>query len=323
MRIRPVLTTETEALAMFESAAPALREGRPFPSDTRPVEPRRFGVSSETGRLTDVMLGSPAYLEAVPCCSVTAANIRDGFQACRETARRQHEGLRTALSAAGVRCHFVPAVAGMPDMAFVRDAVTMTPWGLMRLAPAEPHRRAEAGHIARFARHLGVPLLTPEFGDATAEGGDIAVIRPGLLAIGISEDRTNEAGAAIVARPFEEAGWQVIHCRFDPHFLHLDTQFCMLDRSTALACRDVLSDAFLTDIDALGIRTLPVTYKEVQALGGNVVSLGDRRILSTAHNGRVNAMLADEGFDVIAVDLDQFTRCGGGPHCLTMPLRRL
>lgn len=304
-------------------ALPALREYPRFsPNQSRPLSPR-FGVSSETGVLTDVMLGSPAYLEAVACCAVTAANLRDGFTACRDTARRQHDGLRAALAAEGVRCHYAPAVAGMPDMAFVRDAVTMTPWGLMRLSPAQPHRRAEAEHIARFARHLGVPLLTPDFGDATAEGGDIAVARPGLLIIGISEERTSEAGAAIVARPFEQAGWQVVRCRFDPHFLHLDTQYCMLDASTALACRDVLSDDFLAEIDALGIRTLPVTYKEVQALGGNIVSLGDRRILSTAHNARVNSMLEDAGFRVIAVELDQFTRCGGGPHCLTMPLRRL
>jgi N-dimethylarginine dimethylaminohydrolase len=37
----------------------------------------------------------------------------------------------------------------------------------------------------------------------------------------------------------------------------------------------------------------------------------------------VNATLEQLGYSVIRLDIDQFTRCGGGMHCLTMPLARL
>ncbi len=282
-----------------------------------------YGAASETGVLRDVMLASPAHLEAVPCCAVTRANLRDGFAPCRQTALRQHAGLAFALREEGVRVVPVPAVEGLADLAFVRDAVTISPWGLIRLAPAAPHRRAEAEHVAATAAMWGVPLIAPDYEGGTIEGGDVCILRPGVVAIGMSGERTDERGARVLADLFEAQGWEVILCPFDPHFLHLDTQFCLLDAGTALACRDVLSDCFLDAVERLGIAILPATYKEVQALGCNVVSLGDRRIVSAAHNARVNAMLGEAGYRVVPVPLDQFTRCGGGPHCLTMPLRRI
>lgn len=282
-----------------------------------------YGAASETGVLRDVLLASPAHLEAVPCCAVTRASLRDGFTACRQTALRQHAALAYALREEGVRVVPVPAVEGLADLAFVRDAVTISPWGLIRLSPAAAHRRPEGEHVAQTAAMWGVPVISPDYEGGTIEGGDVCILRPGVVAIGTSGERTDARGARVLADLFEAQGWEVVLCPFDPHFLHLDTQFCLLDGGTALACRDVLSDCFLEAIDRLGITLLPATYKEVQALGCNVVSLGERRVVSAAHNARINGMMQDAGYRVIPVELDQFTRCGGGPHCLTMPLRRI
>ena len=109
---------------------------------------------------------------------------------------------------------------------------------------------------------------------------------------------------------------------FDPHFLHLDTIFTVVDADLALGCRDVLDDAFLEAMEGEGLEILPVSYKEVRRLGCNVVSLGDRRVLSSVDNAGVNTQLAGRGYQVVPLDVSQFTRCGGGIHCLTMPLAR-
>jgi N-dimethylarginine dimethylaminohydrolase len=45
--------------------------------------------------------------------------------------------------------------------------------------------------------------------------------------------------------------------------------------------------------------------------------------VSSEDNHRINALLERRGFKVVRVEIDQFTRCGGGMHCLTMPLARL
>jgi N-dimethylarginine dimethylaminohydrolase len=299
-------TPSTDAIATF-GPAPAAQDA--------------WGADSEYGRLTDVLLCAPTHLKPVPCCAVTTANLRRGFDYSVGEAIRQHHALEAVLRASGVRCHIVDGSPALPDLAFARDATLMTPWGLVELSPATEHRRAESRHIARFAAERGVPLIG-RIERGTVEGGDVCLVRPGIVIIGCSGERTNEAGAGALAALFERHGWRAYVHAFDPHFLHLDTQFAMLDADRALAAVDVLDDAFLAFVEGLGIELVPVTYKEVQQLGGNVLSLGGGRIVSAASNWRVNRVLLGLGYDVAAVDLSQFTACGGGVHCLTLPLAR-
>lgn len=289
--------------------------------DSETPSSRSWGADSEYGRLTDVLLCAPTHLKPVPCCAVTAAHLRNGFAYSVGEAIRQHHALEAVLRASGVRCHVVDASPALPDLAFARDATLMTPWGLVELNLATDHRRPESRHIARFAEARGVPLIG-RIEHGTVEGGDVCLIRPGTVVIGCSDERTNAEGARSLAALFERHGWRAYIHAFDPHFLHLDTQFAMLDANRALAAVDVLDDAFLAFVEGLGIELVPVTYKEVQQLGGNVLSLGGGRIVSAASNWRVNRVLLGLGYDVAAVDLDQFTACGGGVHCLTLPLAR-
>lgn len=288
----------------------------------RPETRTRWGVDSEHGRLTDVMVSAPPHLEIMPCNSVAVDALAQGIVACAATAERQHDALLRALRDEGVRCATVPADEAMPDLSFTRDATLMTPWGLLALRPAIDHRREEVAHVVAAARSWGVPYFGA-IEDGTVEGGDICLLRPGIVAIGWSGERTSKTGALATAHMFEARGWRAILTHFDPHFLHLDTLFAMVDANRAVACVETLDPAFVGEIRVLGIDILPITPFEVQRLGANLLSLGDRRILSSAGNSRVNIALAALGYRVIAVDIGQFTQCGGGVHCLTMPLARL
>jgi N-dimethylarginine dimethylaminohydrolase len=110
--------------------------------------------------------------------------------------------------------------------------------------------------------------------------------------------------------------------RVDPDLLHLDTHFCMIGWGLALACVEKLQPDFVAMLERLEIELLPVTPEEVASLGCNVLALGGKRILSTGSAPRVDGLLRKRDFEVEAVALDEFTQCGGGVHCLTMPLRR-
>jgi len=285
-------------------------------------ENRRWGVDSEYGRLTDVMLSSPQHLELVPCNGVSIESHRSGFACSAEVAAEQHDRLVGALEAEGVRCHVVPPVEGLADLSFARDATLMSPWGLIALSPAVEHRLAEVEHIRNSVREWNVPLLGAVT-EGRVEGGDVCLLRPGLIAIGYGADRTDEPGAHSLARLFERRGWQAILTRFDRRFLHLDTVFTLTHRDLAVACRDALEPEFLRHVEELGIEIMDVTVAEVQKLSANLLSLGDKRVVSPADNHRVNALLERRGYKVVRVAIDQFTRCGGGVHCLTMPLARL
>ena len=282
----------------------------------------RWGVDSEYATLTDVLVSPPAHLEVVPCNAVSIDSLAQGLACCTDTASRQHDELVHTLERHGVRCHQVPAGEGLPDLSFTRDTGLMTPWGLIELRPKIAHRQAEVDRIRAAVERLGLPRLgVVENGHV--EGGDVCLLRPGVVVIGQSGERTNAAGAKALARIFKARGWKAIVCPFDPHFLHLDTLFTLVGKSRAVACVEELPAAFLDEIRALGIQIVPVSVREVKKLGANLVALGRGRVLSSADNGRVNGELERLGHEIVPVRLDQFTRCGGGPHCLTMPLARL
>ncbi len=282
----------------------------------------RWGVDSEYGRLTDVMLSVPRHLEIVPCNAVSIENHRNGITCSPDVAVEQHARLVRAFEAEGVRCHFVSPLPDLPDLSFTRDTTLMTPWGLIGLRPAVGHRLPEVAHVRRAAEAWGVPMLGT-IDEGRVEGGDICLLRPGVVVIGCSGERTDRVGAQALARVFEARGWRAILTGFDPRFLHFDTQLTMLDRGRALAFVEGLAADFLGELEALGIEIVPSHYDEVQKLGSNLLSLGGGRLLSPADNERVNAELEQLGYRVIRVEIDQFTRCGGGMHCLTMPLARL
>lgn len=285
------------------------------------LEDARWRIESETDRLTDVVLGAPTFLEPVPCCSVTRENILNGFTTDIASAHRQHQTLVALLERHGVRCHVVPAAPGLADLCFARDVAVTTPWGVVALNPALGHRASEVDHLVADLQSRGIGIAA-RISEGTIEGGDVCIVRPGLVVIGCSGERTNVAGREALAKLFRHHGWEVLVHHYDPHFLHLDTIFCMLSRGVALACTDVLGDGFLAALEERGITLLPVSYKEGRRLGCNILSLDGRTIVSAAGHPRIEQQLRRAGFDVETVDISQFSACGGGIHCLTMPIAR-
>ncbi|HEX8379204.1 MAG TPA: arginine deiminase family protein [Allosphingosinicella sp.] len=303
------------------SQRPALGAGlREDPGFESPVR-RRWGVDSETGRLTHVLLSPPTHLAMVPCNAVTRDSLARGLSSCAASAGAQHRALVSRLEAAGVECHLVPPRPGLSDLAFTRDSVFMTPWGFVELRPSEPHRRGEAAHLAGVLRQLGIDRLGA-VSEGKVEGGDVCLLRPGLVMIGISGERTDEAGARALGRIFERRGWRALYTRIDPRYLHLDTQFSLLSPNRAVACLETLESGFAATMAGLGIELLPVTPGEVDRLEANLFSLDGFRVVAPAGGTRINRLLRRLGFDLIEVEIDQFVRCGGGVHCLTMPLAR-
>lgn len=280
-----------------------------------------WGVDSETGRLTDILLSPPTHLAMVPCNAVTRDSLARGLSSCAASAGAQHRALAARLGSAGVECHIVPPKPGLADLAFTRDSVLMTPWGLVELRPSEPHRRGEPAHLAEALRRLGIESLGA-VDEGRVEGGDICLVRPGLILIGISGERTDQAGARALGRIFERRGWRALYTRIDPRYLHLDTQFTLVSGHMGVACLETLDAGFAGTMADLGIELLPATPGEVDRLEANLLSLGGGRVVAPAGGTRINRALRRRGFDLIEVDIDQFVRCGGGVHCLTMPLAR-
>ena len=274
-------------------------------------------VSSETGVLTNVLLCRPDHYHWIDTNAVAHQTLAKQAAFDAAAAILQYDGLVAALESAGVTCHYLKPEPHLPYQPYTRDSSQTTPWGPVLTQLRMPARRGEYASVIDFHDEFFAYASK-----GTVEGGDIHIIRPGLLLIGHSGVRTDADGAAQFANLFAARDWSVRMQPFAEHFLHLDVLFCMATDRLAVACTDVLGDDFAAWAAANGIELLPANYAEVMAMSCNLLALGNNRVISPAHSVRINAQLRARGVIVIDPPLDLFAAGGGSVHCLTMPLNR-
>jgi N-dimethylarginine dimethylaminohydrolase len=277
-----------------------------------------WAVDSETGVLTDVLLCRPDHYAWQDTNAVAHGTLASGapFDAARAAAR--FEGLVEILRREGARPHFLKPEPHLPYQVYTRDSSQTTPWGPVLTQLRMPQRRGEYASVIGF--HGGDFLAYASAG--TCEGGDIHIIRPGLLLIGHSGVRTDLAGARQMAAWFEARGWETRLQPFAEHFLHLDVLFCMAADDLAVCCLEVLGPEFGRWLAHHGIGVVEAGYAEVMAMSCNLLSLGGGRVISPAHSVRINGELRARGLTVFDPPLEDFAQGGGSVHCMTMPLRR-
>ena len=282
---------------------------------------QKWKVCCDTDILTDVMLGSPEDYYWLATSSVAKDSIKKGFIFDIDETKRQHESLQKLFENENVKVHLVPPRKDLPDIVFTRDTTTMTPWGLLGLKMREPSRQPEVSYVLEFAKTLGVNILG-RINKGNIEGGDICIARDDLLIVGCSGGRTSKEGVNELSRIFNPKGFEIYTYEFESFFLHLDTIFSLVSNNCALVCVDVIEEIFINFIQSIGLKIIPVSYKEMRKLGANILSLGNNKVISATHNKRINQAIRNEGIKVIEADITQFTLGGGGIHCLTMPLAR-
>ncbi|HEY2685985.1 MAG TPA: arginine deiminase family protein [Steroidobacteraceae bacterium] len=278
-------------------------------------------LDSEYGTLMEVLLCRPSYYNWSPSNTIVLSSIRSGMTADRDAACRQHQQLVTALEEIGVTCRYLVEDPVLRYQTYTRDSGVMTPWGLLVCQLARPERRGEWASVLDFTQLANIPVWKAVTA-GSLEGGDVQVLRPGELVIGVNEVRTQKAAAEQVARWFAEEGWSTRFVHVPEHFLHLDVLFTALDAERALCAVDLIDSDDLAWFEAR-FELIPLGYKDVMRMGTNVVALGNKRILSSQQHETLNRQLEKLGYDVRRPDLEQFVIEGGAAHCLTMPLRRI
>lgn len=281
----------------------------------------RFSVASETGLLREVLVCPPDHYRWIPTNAVARRTLAGGGQPDARAIAAAHAELVDALTGAGVFVERLTPEPHLPYSVYTRDQAVVTPFGPVLCQLERPQRRGEYAGVMDWHAAMGSGFWRKSSA-GTLEGGDIHIIRPGLALVGASGGRTDEAGAAQFAAWLEAEGWECRIERFDEHFLHLDVLFCMAAPGLAVACTDVLDEAFLGWLAAHRIRVIPLPYREAMRLGCNILALGGGRVVSSRGSAALNAALRAEGLAVLDPDLSLFAAGGGGPHCLTCPLLR-
>jgi arginine deiminase len=246
----------------------------------------------------------------------------------------------------------------LPNLLFTRDSSVWVRDRVAVTSLAMPARSRETSltgaiyhHHPRFA---GTPTVY-EPGLEHVEGGDVLLMAPGVLAVGVGE-RTTPAGAERLARRVFAAGLAhtilAVPIAQERATMHLDTVCTMVDVDAvvmypniahSLQAWTVTADAegeplveqprpFLeAAAEAMGIDRLriidtgldPVTAEREQwDDGNNTLALAPRLCVAYERNVETNAQLERAGIEVIAISGSELGSGRGGPRCMSCPMER-
>jgi len=253
------------------------------------------------------------------------------------------------------------ALDPIPNLYFTRDPFAAIGPGVSihRMFSATRHRETMFAHYI-FTHHplyREVPVFYERDESFPLEGGDILILSPQTLAVGISQ-RTHENAIETFARRIltEESGFKEILAFNIPKqrsFMHLDTVFTMVDRDTFTVHPNILReiDIFVLTRDGERIHIDQETGTIEQILqrhlhldrvrmlrcghrntidaareqwndGSNTLTIAPGEVVVYSRNRVTNALLRDSGIRVHEIPSSELSRGRGGPRCMSMPLLR-
>ncbi|SDJ43421.1 arginine deiminase [Actinokineospora alba] len=277
------------------------------------------------------------------------------------TAGMTFEELPAAEGASLVRKMHHPhdfVVDPLPNLLFTRDSSV---WIGNRVAIASlsmPARMRETALLDLiYAYHPRFRAAGRAYGahSAPVEGGDVLLLAPGVLAIGVGE-RTTPAGAESLARSVFHDGLAhtvlAVPIAQDRATMHLDTVCTMVDRDAVVmypAVRDTLvaysmrpDEAGGVHVEgptpfleaaatAMGIERLrvidtgldPVTAEREQwDDGNNTLAVAPGVVVAYERNVETNSRLEDAGIEVLRISGSELGTGRGGPRCMSCPVSR-
>lgn len=212
-----------------------------------------------------------------------------------------------------------PPPEDRPDMVFVANhgVPTADGEGVVLARMATPERAGEPDHFRVWAREQGYRIESPP--SVRFEGMGDALWHPNRRLLwggyGVRTDRraydelADKLDATIV--PLELT---------DEHYYHLDVSLAPLSESTALVQPDAFTDAGLEKIDALFETVLEAPPGEsTDGLAVNLEVIDDTVIMGSGAP-ETATLLDDAGYDVVAVETDEFLKAGGSVCCLTLSI---
>ncbi|WP_435768992.1 arginine deiminase [Nocardioides sp. SYSU DS0651] len=248
----------------------------------------------------------------------------------------------------------------LPNLLFTRDSSVWLPDRVAITSLAMPARRRET-QLTELIYHFH-----PRFAGTGrmhgphlehVEGGDVLLLAPGVIAVGVGE-RTTPAGAERLARQAFAAGLATtvlaVPIAQERATMHLDTVCTMVDVDKVVMypnVADTLTAYAVTPREpgseelevappepflvaaakAMQIDTLhridtgldPVTAEREQwDDGNNTLALAPRLAVAYERNDGTNARLEEAGIEVVRIAGSELGSGRGGPRCMSCPVSR-
>lgn len=251
----------------------------------------------------------------------------------RKKAQAEHDEIKKALKAAGVKVEHVTAPKDCQDGVYTAN------WALIRgdialMASLPNIRQAETPYAEKALKALGKKIVHPPEGVRFSGQGDSLPCGDllfcgsqyrtdpevyeciektlGFTVVGLQTiPKLDSTGRAVVN---QSSGWP------DSFFYDIDLALAVISPELIAWCPDAFTDESHDKINNLRIDKIEVTFEEaLEGFACNLVSTGETVVMS-AHAPLLHANLEARGFRVLTPDVNELGKGGGYIRCTTLTL---
>ena len=254
------------------------------------------------------------------------------------------------------------AIDPMPNLYFTRDpfATIGTGVSIHKMHTATRNRETLFGKII-FEHHpeyRSAPRWYDRGEISSLEGGDILVLSPEVLAVGISqrtrEDSIDTLAETVLSQSKTFKKVLAFNIPKTRSFMHLDTVFTMVDRNKFTVHPNILASitVFVMELDENRrmkirqedgrledilkehlrldhVKLIPCgrgseidAAREQWSDGSNTLAIAPGEVVVYSRNYVTNRSLEEEGIRIHTIPCAELSRGRGGPRCMSMPLWR-
>lgn len=270
--------------------------------------------------LKKVLLCPPTYHRFEPINVITEEWINKGFKVDHEKVMEEHASLVQTYKENGVEVILMDPDPNLPYQVYARDFGGVVAEGMILGSFREPVRQGETPLYEAKLKEIGIPVVARTTAGAF-EGGDFWQLDEYTIVHGVI-GRTDWDGFNNVERQMKRMGYNMIGIPCDRENLHLDMCFNIVGDKIAVVCKAALPHFFLRMLHKRGFTLIDVPQEGVFRHYCNLQNIGNNKVISFKNNSAVNEQMRALGLEVIALDLEEILKGGGGPHCMTMPIER-
>lgn len=298
-------------------------------------------ITSETGRLKEVILGLPYSNGPVPSLDETFdsksyESVKNGVYPLESDIIREMEAFETVLKKYGVKVHR-PSLVTNCNQVFSRDVGFVIDDKII-VSNIIPDRQAEIDAYESVYRNIHYKNIYNLPEAVHVEGGDV-VLYNDIIFLGqynfadyptLKTARTNALALDYLKMIFPDKKIIPLNLRkndTDPYdgILHLDCTFMPVGRGKAIIYRE----GFINPRDADHLagffgegNVFELTKEEMYWMNSNIFSISEDVVVVEEHFTRLKAWLEEQGITVETVPYREISKMGGLLRCSTLPLVR-
>ena len=241
----------------------------------------------------------------------------------------EYENFKSLFTTKNIETCFFPSNEKvLIDSIYCRDASLVTDFGIIICNMGKKERRNEPMAQLNAYQKNDFKILGEIEYPGTLEGGDVAWLDTKTLAVGHTY-RTNLEGIRQLKNLLTPKGIEVLVVEL-PHYkgkedvFHLMSILSPVDFNLAVVYSPLMPISFRNQLLDRGFELIEVPEVEFDYMACNVLAIAPRVCVMIKGNPATQRLLEESGCQVFSYKGDEISiKGGGGPTCLTRPMKRI